>query len=263
MQTPGRKSVSGFTLIELLVVIAIIGILASMLLPALGSAKKKAHQTKCLSNQKQMVLGALLYAADYNDSYMAGKSANNAPLGTLQTNQTVWFRLLLPYIATTNMYICPAVRSSVLPYPDLPYPVDYVVNREVNRDQPPGPPVQLAAVDPASSFLITIDGERSSSANNLSFGASDFNFARNNWNRAAPSYALGLARHGLKGLIGAADGHAEPVKIPGWVDNSANPAAWAVPDLGEIGDCRQGTSLWTPGIPPKVFIRNFSVGSSF
>ncbi|WDE97784.1 prepilin-type N-terminal cleavage/methylation domain-containing protein [Lentisphaera profundi] len=57
-----------FTLIELLVVIAILGILASLLLPALGKARKKSQQAVCNSQQKQVSTALYMYAED-NDEY--------------------------------------------------------------------------------------------------------------------------------------------------------------------------------------------------
>jgi prepilin-type N-terminal cleavage/methylation domain-containing protein len=81
LQSNRDGSQLGFTLIELLVVIAIIAVLASLLLPALASAKSQALQAKCISNHRQLMLTWTLYQDDTSGS-LPGNTRGTPPPGT-------------------------------------------------------------------------------------------------------------------------------------------------------------------------------------
>lgn len=64
-----KKSQKGFTLVELLVVIAIIGVLASVVLASLNSARKKSRDAKRVADIKQIQLALELFFDSRGNTY--------------------------------------------------------------------------------------------------------------------------------------------------------------------------------------------------
>jgi prepilin-type N-terminal cleavage/methylation domain-containing protein len=98
---------AAFTLVELLVVVAIIGLLAGLLLPTFGSAKRDSQATACLSNLHQIGLAVQMYVQESNDilpscPLLPSQDTNLAPITAT----------LAPYLPTSAVWLCPGDQGT-------------------------------------------------------------------------------------------------------------------------------------------------------
>ena len=73
-----------------------IPILAAILFPVFAQAREKARQVSCLSNEKQMALGVMMYAQDYDETYPTAPQ---------------WITQIDPYVKNPSVYACPSAAS--------------------------------------------------------------------------------------------------------------------------------------------------------
>ncbi len=122
---------NGFTLIELLVVVSIIMVLVGLIVPAVGMARSKAQQVKCMNNLSQIGKGLLMYAQDYDNSVPPGGCAG------VYTGSDCYFlytaccgaqpiglgHLYKSYVPNLEVFFCPEANVLTFDNPDIGAPV--------------------------------------------------------------------------------------------------------------------------------------------
>ena len=114
-----KSAKSAFTLIELLVVIAIIAILAAILFPVFARARENARRASCSSNLKQIGLGVMQYAQDYDERMVSGRMSQ----GNADNQGGAWPCLLQPYVKSFQVFACPSNTRNTNMMLDSQYPL--------------------------------------------------------------------------------------------------------------------------------------------
>jgi prepilin-type N-terminal cleavage/methylation domain-containing protein/prepilin-type processing-associated H-X9-DG protein len=203
----------GFTLLELLVVIAIIALLAALILAAVGRAKERAGAVTCTSNLRQLGLGFVLYCDSNSDTFPApGSRSVYGP----QPEDWIWWHpgrdiqqsAIVPYVSKFNPQLFRCPQDPGVRLPAEVYPYSYSFNSsDLQGEVNPGMssiitqerklyPFKTPQVRNPAKKIMLVDEDR---------GTLDDS-------RWAPDWANSIgARHGGRGVVVLADGHAQLV----------------------------------------------------
>ncbi len=211
-----RFRTRGFTLIELLVVIAIIAILAAILFPVFAKARESARRASCASNLKQIGIGWMMYAQDYDERVMRLSTAGGSKTfywwgswdGTkLRENEG----LLFPYMKSSQINACPSFDNTLRAALGL---TGYAYNYSYLSPSTYAPPtyaetpipVNLARIQAPSNTVCFADGAGIDFADKKTLQGNTF------LEPPSSNYPTFHARHNEMGNVLWADGHVKARK---------------------------------------------------
>ncbi len=237
----GKKH--GFTLIELMIVIAIIAILVAILFPVFAQARKRARQTECASNIRNLLTAMKMYAQD-SDGTLPRAIYNDAPV------YNAWADVIMQgYVNNDQIYECPESRLHVDRYTGANWPQSRFIRED---DNPPvigvgysyginallanpalNPPITTGGpageregqVEDASGTIILADGGYWPPTNTSAWVIYRSDAS---WDPSLLQWELDLYRHGQNGKFNAGfvDGHAKYISFAGTIDPGQNVNQW-------------------------------------
>jgi prepilin-type N-terminal cleavage/methylation domain-containing protein len=210
MKTSSAKGkISGLTLLEILVVIAVIAIFAAMALPS-GGGPRRAYMAMCMSNQKQIALGLIMFKDDHAGEYPWQDSATNGGSAEFTSSGQVspHFRVLSAYFGKqARIFVCPTDKSrqeaaSCLQLQETN--ISYFIN-----------------LDALSNSASILTGDRHLEADGKAVNPGLFVYSNNavlNWTRELH----GKVQNGPIGGLSFADGHAQFMRVKDLNSNFRN-----------------------------------------